>query len=78
MIYVMFAMFRGFQCETCNREKLGQEVRRVWIEYCLEIGDYKPSHLATWDKLSDQDKEVDRRIGEAIVRFSIKHCIQVP
>lgn len=51
---------------TKNREELGKYVRQIWIDYCLEIGDTKPSHIAPWSELSERDKEADRRIGEAI------------
>lgn len=51
-----------------DRETLGRVVRQAWVEYCQEIGDTKPSHLAPWEELSEQDKEADRRIGEAVVK----------
>lgn len=51
-----------------NRERLGQVVREAWVAFCREIGDDKPSHVAPWEELSEQDREVDRRIGEAVVR----------
>ena len=49
-----------------QREMLGQKVRKVWVDYCLRIGDTKPSHIAPWEALSEQDKEADRVIGEAL------------
>lgn len=52
-----------------DRETLGREVRRVWIEFCLENGDTKPSHLASWEEMTEPEREVDRRIGEAIARM---------
>jgi hypothetical protein len=51
-----------------DRETLGRIVRAAWVEYCQEIGDTKPSHIAPWDELSEQDKEVDRRIAEAVIK----------
>lgn len=48
------------------REELGKRVRQIWVDYCREIGDTKPAHLAPWEELSETDKEVDRRIGEQL------------
>lgn len=52
------------------REELGKLVRRVWVNYCIEIGDWKPSHIAEWDALNESDKEIDCRIGEAVWRLA--------
>lgn len=49
-----------------NREQLGRLVREVWIKYCCDTGDMKPSHLAPWEELSEGEKEVDRKIGEVL------------
>jgi hypothetical protein len=49
-----------------ERDYLGALVRRAWVNYCLEIGDHKTSHVEPYSKLSESDKEADRRIGEAI------------
>lgn len=49
-----------------DREALGKFVRDVWVAYCLETGDTKPSHIAPWEELSEWDKEADRRIGERL------------
>lgn len=68
----------GYVCEGCQRELLGRLVREVWVAYCLEIGDYKPTHLALWDMLSESDKEVDRRIGEAVGRYVIRNGLYFP
>lgn len=51
-----------------NREALGRIVRSAWVQYCIEIGDTQPSHVAPWEALSEQDKEADRRIGEAVAK----------
>lgn len=50
-----------------SREDVGRLVRDTWIAYCLEIGDTKASHIAPWEELSEQDKEADRRIGDAVI-----------
>jgi len=59
-----------------DREELGKLVRRVWVEYCLEIGDTKPSHIAPWEELSEADKEADRRIGVALYDLAAKNFIE--
>lgn len=51
-----------------EREDGGRFVRQVWVDYCRETGDTKPSHSAPWEELSAWDKEVDRRIYEAVFR----------
>ena len=53
-------------CQTCLRETLGKKVREIWVQYCLETGNKKPSNIAPWEELSEYDKEVDRKIGEQI------------
>lgn len=59
-----------------DRETLGREVRRVWIEFCREIGDDKPSHLASWEDMTEPEREVDRRIGEAIARMALTEEVE--
>lgn len=49
-----------------DRESLGKMVRRVWVEWASEQENPKPSWLVPWDDLTDPDREVDRRIGEAL------------
>jgi len=58
-----------------NREELGQLVRKIWVDFCKEIGDTKSSHIAPWEELNENDKEVDRRIGEEIAKFTIKNIM---
>lgn len=51
------------------REFLGRTVRYAWVAYCKETGRTdKPSHLASWEEISEWDREVDRQIGEAVRR----------
>jgi hypothetical protein len=59
-----------------TREELGQMVRQIWIDYCLETGDTKPSHTAPWEQLSDWDREVDMRIGEILFNTGRKAGIK--
>lgn len=49
-----------------ERERLGQLVRDTWIKWAKEQPNPKPSWLVPWEELSEPDREVDRRIGEAI------------
>lgn len=46
-----------------QREELGKAVREEWIAWAKEQPNPKPSWLVQWEGLSEQDKEVDRRIG---------------
>lgn len=55
------------------RESLGREVRRVWLAWANEQPSQKPSWLLSWDSLSEADREVDRRIGEALAILGAKH-----
>lgn len=52
------------------RERLGILVRNVWVAFKRrELAGGKPvppSHIAPWEQLSEEDKEVDRQIGEAV------------
>lgn len=48
------------------REHLGRVVRETWVACAAELDDPKPSHLTGWDELDEWNKEVDRRIGDAV------------
>jgi hypothetical protein len=50
------------------REHLGRIVRETWVACAGEQDDPNPSHLVGWDELDEWNKEVDRRIGDAIAR----------
>ena len=50
------------------REHLGRIVRETWVACASEQDDPKPSHLIDWDELDEWNKEVDRRIGDAVAR----------
>lgn len=52
---------------AADREALGREVRRVWMEWAAEQPAPKPSWLVPWEDLDEPSREVDRRIGEALV-----------
>src|SRR5436305_1783094 len=51
-----------------DREQLGQLVRETWIAWANEQPTPKASWLISWNNLAEPDKEVDRRIGEAVAR----------
>lgn len=53
-----------------HREFLGKLVRAEWIKWAREQEDQKPTWLEPWEALTEPMREVDRRIGEALWRFS--------
>jgi len=55
-----------------SRDEIGEFVRNVWIAYCTDIGDSKPSHFTPYAELSEADKEADRRIGTAVWDYAIR------
>jgi hypothetical protein len=57
-----------------TNEEIGKLVRDVWVQFCIEKGVNKESHLTPWDDLSDSDKEVDKRIEIAITN-KVKNSI---
>ena len=61
-----------------DRESLGQMVRRIWTRWAREQDDPKPSWLTPWDDLSEPDREVDRRIGEALYLAGYVNGLAVP
>lgn len=58
--------------EQEKREYLGRQVRNVWVEFAKEQANPKPSHLIGWDELDEDNKEVDRRIGEHIADLALQ------
>ena len=63
---LMLAVVAGY-----DRESLGRFVRGVWDEWAREQPTPKASWLVPWDDLTEPDKEVDRRIGEALYRMGL-------
>jgi glutathione S-transferase len=51
-----------------DRERLGQIVRETWVEWADRQPDKldHPHWCIPWQDLRERDKEVDRRIGEAV------------
>ena len=49
--------------------ELGRLVRHIWVQYCLQTGDTKPSHIADYDALSDWDKGADQAIGMGVAEY---------
>ncbi len=54
--------------ETNSGSTWGRIVRETWVACASEQDDPKPSHLIDWDELDEWNKEVDRRIGDAVAR----------
>lgn len=54
-----------------DREILGQHVRKVWIMWAKNQPDPKASWLVPWRDMKEEDKEVDRQIGEEIARLTL-------
>jgi hypothetical protein len=52
------------------RDTLGRIVREAWVAWAQEQDSPKPSWLVPWDDLDESDKEVDRRIAEAVLRHA--------
>lgn len=53
------------QC-AADREALGRRVREVWTAWAREQPSPKASWLVPWEDLTEPEREVDRRIGEAL------------
>lgn len=51
-----------------DREALGRLVREAWAAWAREQPAPKPSWLVPWEEISEAEREVDRRIGEALAR----------
>ncbi len=60
------------------RELLGKRVRSCWVQWAREQPNPKPSWLLPWDKLSEPDREVDRRIGEELYRIGQQNPVNMP
>ena len=43
-------------------------VREVWVKWAQEQPSPKETWLLPWNKLSESEKEVDRRIGETLLQ----------
>jgi hypothetical protein len=62
-------------CPTCLgtgrdiRETLGRIVRDAWVAWAKEQPEPKSGWLDPWDMLPEPIKEVDRRIGMAVLDF---------
>lgn len=49
-----------------DRECLGRMVRQEWVAFAMTQPHPKSHHLWPWELLDEDDKEVDRRIGERL------------
>jgi hypothetical protein len=63
--------------DSVTRDLLGQLVRHVWVEWAKEQPNPKASWLLPWEKLSDADREVDRRIGAVLFRLGLDSAVAV-
>ena len=62
------------------RENLGRRVREVWVLWAIERGQevaVKGSWLTPWEHLEEHEREVDRRIGEALFYEGTDGAIEV-
>ena len=53
--------------DAFDRDVLGKVVRGAWVNFAQQQPNPKPHHLLPWEELDEDNKEVDRQIGEAIV-----------
>lgn len=51
-----------------TRDELGKIVRDEWVKFAQQDPKSPPHHLVPWENLDEKNREVDRRIGEAVVR----------
>lgn len=61
----------GSRSLPIDRDSLGRFVREAWVMWALTQRDPKPSWLVPYDELSEPDKEADRKIGEAVARWTL-------
>ena len=54
------------------RERLGRVVRDAWVAWAKEQPNPKPHHLDSWEALPESIREVDRRIGQAVMDAIVK------
>lgn len=67
------ATLRGeVSSSRADRESLGILVRETWVDWAREQPNSKPHHLLPWDEISEGDREVDRRIGEAVAACALR------
>ena len=59
-------------------EFLGALVRDEWIAWAKEQPDITehPHWLTEWEKLSERDREVDRRIGMRVAQFVLDRALR--
>jgi len=55
-----------------DRDAMGRIVREVWIAWARQQSNPKPHWLLSYNQLSEQDREVDRRIGERLWRMGFE------
>lgn len=48
-------------------ERRGRIVREIWVQRAHERGDTRASHLTPWPELDEENRQLDMRIGAALV-----------
>lgn len=54
-----------------DRETVARFVREAWVRWAEKQPNPKPHWLLPYDQLSEEDKEADRCIGEAVARWTL-------
>lgn len=60
-----------------DREDKGRLVRQVWVDFAKQQDNPKPHHLLPWEELDEDNKEVDRRIGDALFNAGVKYALSL-
>lgn len=61
--------------KSMSRDLLGELVRDAWVDWAEKQPNPKPSWLVPWSELNETDREVDRRIGDALALWIVDGCI---
>lgn len=61
-----------------KRDELGKLVRDTWVVWASEQTEPKASWLVPWERLPENDREVDRRIGETVFRAAMDAARGLP
>lgn len=67
-------LHHDFDC-CLTLDDLGQEIRRVWVDLARQDPRSKPSHLIEWDELDEQNRAIDRKIGQALLKLILTNTI---
>jgi hypothetical protein len=67
-------MTREEALRRLSEESLGRLVREVWVKWAREqpdVGEH-PNWVLPWEALGERDREVDRRIGQAVAGEALR------